>query len=331
LKAPVPQFVATARALNPAAATAASPSELEDYQTDKVYGPADNTIVKDTTGKKYVFVDSVPHPVSDFVIKQRSLDPDLAYNIMPSELSLFIIGSVLPPKDGSIIRGTTNQAVYLVEDGKIQMYSGYTFAQNKITPKQITTVPDSEITTYTTNGFVAPLDGSLVKEASDGTVYLAESGTKQPLLAEVFKNRGFTFKQIATISKDEINAMPTGSFATPKDYTFFSQDSKAGPLYEFKEGTYHSISAYVAKQRGITPDYVFNSATVSGWSEGIPVPPRDNTIVKGDGDGTVFLVSKGQLRPMTYAYFTKHKITAKQIVTLPQAEVDAYAKGDVLQ
>jgi hypothetical protein len=160
---------------------------------------------------------------------------------------------------------------------------------------------------------------------------LVECGTKQPLLADVFKNQGYSSGQVAAISPNEITALPTGNFATPKDYTFFAQDSKTGPLFEFKQGTYHSISAYVAKQRGITPDYVFSSSVLATWSLGIPVPPRDGTIVKGDSEGTIFLTSNGQLRPMTYAYYKRNRISPKRIVTLPQAEVDAYAKGDVLE
>ena len=72
---------------------------------------------------------------------------------------------------------------------------------------------------------------------------------------------------------------------------------------------------------------------MSGWSLGIPVPPRDGTIIKGDNDpnGTIYSTIGGQLRPMTYAYFLAHKISPKKIITLPQAEVDAYAKGDTLQ
>ena len=63
------------------------------------------------------------------------------------------------------------------------MFSAYTFAQNKIKPKQIIGVPDDEISTYERGGFVAPLDGSLVKSPSDSTVYLVQSGLKQPVLA----------------------------------------------------------------------------------------------------------------------------------------------------
>ena len=332
LKQLVPAFVATARALNLTTTITVSPTEFDNYQTDKILGPNDNTIVKvsgDT--KKYVFESNVKHLASDLVIKQRGLDPDIFLTVTPDESSLFENGSVLPPKDGTIVRGKIDRAVYLVQDGKIQMFSAYTFGQRKITTKQIVLVPDEEISSYQRGGFVVPLDGSLVKSAGNNTIYLVESSLLKPVLGDIFKNRGFSLKNVNTLSSDEINAMSIGSFATPKDRTFFAVDSKTGPLVMFKEGTKHSISAFVAKQRGITGDYVFSSGVVGGWADGIPVPPNENTIVKGDADPTIFLVTKGQLRPLTYAAYLKRKITPKKIVTLPQAEVDAYAKGDTLE
>ncbi|HVY67752.1 MAG TPA: hypothetical protein VHA30_02575 [Patescibacteria group bacterium] len=332
LKQPVPAFVATARALNPAAAITVSSDELSDYQTDKVYGPADNTVVRVTgDSNKYVFLDNVKHLASDFVITQRGLDPDNYLTVTPAEAALFDQGSVLPPKDGTVIRGAAAPAVYEVAAGTIKLFSAYTFAQNKISPKQIVTVPDAELASYTQSGFVPPLDGSLVKAAADSTVYLVQSGLKQPVLADVFKNRGLSIKSVSTISADEINALPLGNYAPPKDYTFFAVNSKTGPLYEYKEGTKHVISAYVAKQRGITPDYIFSQAVADQWSDGIAIPPKDGTVVKGDQDSTVYLVQGAQLRPLTAQAFKNRKLTAKKIVVLPQTEVSGYATGDIIE
>ncbi len=332
LKQLVPAFVATARNLNLKDIIIASPTEIEGYQTDKIYGPADNTIVRvngDT--KKYVFLDNTKHLASDLVIKQRGLKPDNFYALTADESALFPAGTVLTPKDGTIIRGNIDKAVYLVADGKIKMYSAYTFEQNKIKPKQITLVPDDEIASYQRGGFVPPLDGSLVKGSSNSAVYLVESSLLKPVLADIFKNRGFKASQIKTLSADEINSLAIGAFATPKERTFFSVGSKTGQLYIFKEGTKHPISSYVAKQRGITADYVFGQDVVNVWTDGIPVPPKDNTIVKGNGEDTIYLVLKGQLRPLTYNAFLKRKISPKKIVTLPQEEVNAYAKGEILE
>ncbi len=333
LKQLVPPFVAQARDLNLASAITISPTEFTNYQTDVVLGPTDNTVVQ-VPGQtiEYVFINNVAHQASDLVIKQRGLATSTILSVAPTDLSLFTIGSVLPPNDGTIIRSTTNPAVYLVQNGQIKLFSAYTFAQHKVTGKQIVTVPDAEIASYTQNGFVPPLDGSLVKASNDPTIYLVSAGLKQPVLGDIFKNQGYSYRNVGVISADEINALPTGSYAPPKDVTFFAVDSKTGQLYDYKEGTIHAISAFVAKQRGITPDYVFSNNVVSQWYVGIPVPPRDGTIVEGDSpsDKTIYLVENGQLDPLTYQAFVNRRIRQSQINTLPELEVLAYAKGNAI-
>ena len=325
----VPDFVAKQRGLDLTQKIVVSPNEFENYPTDKIYAPADNTVVKVADdGKTYVFIGGVRHPASSFVIKQRGLDLNSALPISSADASLFDAGSVLPPQEGTIIRGAQNPAVYLVSNGKIQMFSEFTFKQRKITPKQIVTVPDDEIPTYTQQGFVPPNDGTLVKAQDSGTVYLVESGFKRPLTGELFKNRKLSFKNVVALSSDEVSALPIGAFATPNNRTFFAVDSKTGPLYIFKDGTKHSISKFVAKQRGITPDYVFSSNMALEWFDGIPIPPKDGTLVKGDKSGAVYLVSKGQLRALSAKAFKSRGYKFTRVNTLPQDEVDAYAKGD---
>ncbi|MCX6797294.1 MAG: hypothetical protein NTX98_02340, partial [Candidatus Doudnabacteria bacterium] len=150
----------------------------------------------------------------------------------------------------------------------------------------------------------------------------------RPLTAELFKNRSLSFKNVIALSTDEINSLPIGAFVAPKERTYFATGDKNGQLYIFKEGTKHPISKFVAKQRGITPDYVFEKSVAYEWFDGIPIPPRDGTIVKGSANGTVYLVQKSQLRALSAKAFKARRYSFKNVATLPQEEVDSYAKGD---
>ncbi|MBL8031036.1 MAG: hypothetical protein JNK33_01785 [Candidatus Doudnabacteria bacterium] len=325
----LPQFVAQARAVDTTKAITVSPTELENYPQAGVYGPADNTIVT-VAGEtqKYVFVDNVKHPVSDFVIQQRKLNPANTLAITASEAQLFTQGDVLTPSDGTVVRGQSKPEVYLVEAGKLKMYSAFTFKQHNVA-KKVQLISDGEIATYPKQGFVAPLGGTLVKAPNNAAVYEVGQGTLHPLSAELFKNRKFSVKNVVTLSAEEMGSLPPDGYALPKDRTFFKV-AGTNALYYFRDGTKRSISPFVAKQQRITPDFTFGQAESDSWADGIPVPPRDNTIVKGDGDGTVYLVVKGQLRPLTFAAYQARKITPKKISVLPQAEVNAYAKGEVI-
>ena len=325
----LPAFVAQARGLNTALAITVSPTEVASYPVGGVYGPADNTIVT-VTGEvqKYVFIDNIKHPASDFVIGQRKLDITKTLLVSSSESSLFTAGDVLTPSDGTVVRGQTQPEVYLVEAGKLKLYSAFTFGQYAVA-KKVQLVPDAEIALYTKAGFVTPKDGTLVKSSNDGTVFEIKQATKHPVSATVFKNRGMSIKSIAVLAPDEVNSFALDGYAEPKDRTFFKTADSA-QLYYFKEGTKRTISSFVAKQQRITPDFTFSRAEVDSWADGIAVPPRDGTYVKGDATQDVYVVAKGQLHPLTYTAYLKRKLTPKKISVLPQVEVDAYAKGEVI-
>lgn len=325
----LPQFVATARGLDLSKTIVVSPTEVASYPLAGIFGPADNTVVSiPGQAQKYVFIDNVKRPASDFVIAQRKLNPATALVMTAAEDALFKAGDMLTPTDGTVLRGQTKPEVYLVSGGTLKLFSGFTFGQYGVA-KQISLVPDAELDTYPKDGFVPPKDGTIVKASNSAAVFEMVQGNKHPFSAEVFKNRGLTPKNVTVLAPDEVASFPSDGYATPKDKTFFVVKGEP-QLYYFREGTKRTISAFVAKQQRITPDFTFSKVEVDTWADGIPVPPRNNTIVKGDKDATVYLVVSGQLRPLTYAAYQARKITPKKILVLPQAEVDGYAKGEVL-
>ncbi len=326
----VPDFVARARNLDLSKKITASPNELSTYPDDKVYGPVDNTVVKvEGDIKLYVFLKNIKHPASEFVLSQRGISAVNALAITATESALFEQGQVLPPSEGTILKSENAPEVYLVENSRLKLFSSFTFSQRKLPFSKITVVPDVEVATYEKQGFVAPLDSTLIKAENSNTVYLMENGLKHPLSGELFKNRGLSFKNVSVLSANEVSALSIGAFAHPKNMTWL-KNAQTGELYLFKDGSLHSISKFVAKQRSITPDFDFSPGEILEWPVGISVPPRDGTLVSGNNSKTVFLVSKSQLRPLTGAAFKSRKYNFKNVITLPQEEVDAYAKGDTL-
>lgn len=325
----VPAFVATARKLDLTNSITVSPTEVDSYPQGKIYGPADNTVVKLASGgDKFVFKDNVKRRVTDFVLKQRGLDTQVPLDVAPQDLALFEQGDVLTPTDGTVLKGATTPAIYLVENGGLKLFSAFTFKQLKAAAK-VQTIPDGEIELYPKSGFVAPQSGTLVRAAGDKAVFLITDGFKHPISGEVFKNVGYKIANIVELSKEEVAGLTVGSFATPKERSVFQAGSK-GPVYLFKDGQKHLVSSFVGKQRKITPDFVVSAGEAAEWFDGIPIPPSNGTIVKGDKSQAVYLVDKAQLRPLTANAFKKRKIKTSQIKVLPQAEVDEYAKGETL-
>ncbi len=319
----VPAFVSVARNLGLGTAISASPTEIGGYLMGPTYGPVDNTVIS-INGQFYVFIDSVKHPASSFVLTKRSLDPAQILPISADDAALFDTGSQLTPPDGTVLKGPNSPDVYLVDSGILKKYSEFTFKQHKAA-KQLQIIPEEEIALYPKKGYVAPLNGTLIKSLNGDGVYLMSDERRLPLTPELFKNRGFSPKNVVALSSDEeIASIPVGPPATPKEGTFFSIDKE---LYIFKAGAKHPIFPFIAKQRGIAADYAFESSVASNWPDGIAVSPKDGTVLRGKTDATTYLVTNGQLRPLAGDIFKLLGLNPKKTLTAGDNEIEALAKG----
>ncbi len=329
VKHQAPGFVLQARGLNPSNAVVVSKTELASYQTGELLGPTDNTVVKvDDEDQLYVFTNNIRHPASSFVLKQRGLNPDAALKMTKEEAKLFEPGAALAPAPGTIVKGKSDTAVYLVAaDGTLQLFTEFTFKQYDAASK-VVVAEDAELAKYEKKGTVPPLDGTVMKSASSTTVFVLEGGLKKALTGEIFKNRGLSFANIAVFSDEVINAYPDGGFAPPANGTWFSLEGKA--LYLFKEGERHYVSPFVAKQRGITPDYSFDVGLVAQWTDGYAIPPRDNTLIKSDVDGTVYGTFAGKLQALTLEAFKARGYSFKNVVVVPEIDIKNMPRGEPL-
>ncbi len=318
-------FVAQARKLDASSIITVSPTQLQDYPLGSLYGPADKTIIA-VNGKTYVFYDNIKHPASAFVLNQRKLDVTKAITVAEADADQFTAGTQLTPDDGTVLRGVTNSAAYLVQGGILRAFSDFTFKQMKAA-KKLQAIPDAEIASYPKSGYVIPLDGTLVRGSHSNLAYLIDQGQKHALTQALFKNLGYSQSKVVALSDEEIGSYPVGATPTPKERTFF-RTANSKDLYLFEDGARHYIPAFVAKQRYITPDYVFDDLLVAEWPNGIAIPPLDSTLVKADTDPTIYLVLNGQLRPITTDIFKNRGLSMKNVKTLPAADIDLLPKGD---
>lgn len=314
-------FVARVRNLNISSPIALSFNELDSYPDGGLLGLADNTVAI-AEGKIYAFLNNKKHPVSEFVLKQRGLSLSNVVNATTVDLAAYPDGSQLTPAEGSVLRGYNGPAVYVVENGQLRLVSALVFAQRNLASK-IQLIPDAELATFPKGGFLAPTDGTLIKSPSVQTVFLVVDRIKRPMTYFVFRTYNFKFTDVKTISDDEMLAMPIGNLAEPKDPTFY-QVAGSGELYIYKNSSRHFLSSYVAKQRGITPDVTFSADEVKNWPEGDPIFPRDGTVIKADNSPAVYIIEKSQSVALSGADFAARKLSFKNIVTLPAAEVARY-------
>lgn len=325
----VPNFVSNVRRIDLTKAVSASATELADYPAGPVYGPPDDTIVHiegDGTGTLYVFQDGVRHPASGFVLTQRKLDLSASMTLTNAEAMLFTQGAQLTPTNGTVLKGRSHPDVYLVDGGNLKRYSAFTYAQHNVA-KKLQVIPDDEVASYPKLGYVAPLNGTIVRGPSSNDAYMISEQRRLPLIPGVLATLGVKAKSIVTLtSNDELAAIPIGPPAPPREGTFFSYGG-AYELFIYKGGAKHPISSFVAKQRGITPDYEFESSIASSWPEGIAIPPRDGTLLKSSAGTATYIVSGGQLHELASEVAKNLKLSTKKPLTMPEVDFSALAKG----
>lgn len=320
----IPQFVAQVRLIDYYKTIIVSPSEFANYTIGAPYGPVDNTIIF-VNGKTYVFLDGVKHPASAFVIGQRKLDIGNGYSVSETDAALFSDGSQLTPEDGTVLKAEGAPETYLVQKGMLKLFSDFTLKQYKAVSK-VQIIPGEELLSYPKSGYVSPLDGTLVKATVSPTIYLVWQGQRLPLTNELFKNLGFKLKDVVTLSTlEEFSSLALGMPPPPKSGTFFAI-SGSNEQYLFKDGAKHPISAFVAKQRGIKPDYYFEASIITDWPDGIVVPPKDGTLVKAQHASVVYIVVRGQLQEVTAEIFKNRGFKKLQIVSLSDKEIEELPK-----
>lgn len=124
--------------------------------------------------------------------------------------------------DGQVVKDNDKNAVYLIDGNykrPIANWAVFTYLNYK--SEDIVISKNKELNAYKLGaiiknskemtGNIAYLNNRLVKSTSGNTVYLIANGKKMPFYsAQAFKNRGYKFKDVRTISGSELNGIPDG-------------------------------------------------------------------------------------------------------------------------
>ena len=121
-----------------------------------------------------------------------------------------------------------------------------------------------------------PGDGSLVKSPLDPTVYLISEGKKHGFVSEsVFRELGFKFSSVLTVTAPELNQMPQGPIL---------KDGKARHLPGLDvsfNGTIFYLSS--SNRHGFPSMDVYNSWNVDNdFSQVVPANQADLSIPEGE-------------------------------------------------
>jgi hypothetical protein len=100
--------------------------------------------------------------------------------------------------------------------------------------------------------------------------------------------------------------------------------------YVIDNGTKRQFSSFVASQRklNLTNVIVVSQTEFDSYPTEKPMPPLEQTLIKGDLEGTVYLIEDSAKHPISGNIFTQRKFSFANVVTIPQAEVQSYDTGN---
>ncbi len=151
--------------------------------------------------------------------------------------------------DGDVVQVSGTEDFYYINGGKKQRIIPFVRSQRFAFAK-IKTVTATDLETFSEGSFAEPLDGTLVKSANDGAVYMMQNGLRSPVTYQVFLMRGYKFSDVVTLTNIEVGSWVEGSFLTPPDNTIIR--SKTSPaIYWVVNGTLHPVNYQFYVDRGL--------------------------------------------------------------------------------
>lgn len=171
-----------------------------------------------------------------------------------------VVQKILPEQiiEGEVVQIAESGDVFVISGGKRLLLSSFVREQRfgGVIPKIVYL---SQVAQFPLGQYAPPADGTLVKKASDPTVYWIVNGLKMPITGQVFLDRGLRFDRVSTLSDAEINSWLTGQFLPPSDGALV-RTRKNPTVYWVVAGSLHPISANFYNLRGLS---VFKLTIVS--------------------------------------------------------------------
>ena len=172
---------------------------------------ADGSLVSTGSGSQLYFVSAgVKEPVSNFVLQQRfSATPQVT--VPTYELSMIQTGPYAMPTDGTFVKSESSPTVYQIAKGSKHPVTYQVFVERNVQPSQVNVATDAEVSSWITTTFLAPPEGTLVKTASNPTVYWVVDGLLHPINWNFYVQRGLQIFPIATVSSGDLSSFAQGN------------------------------------------------------------------------------------------------------------------------
>jgi hypothetical protein len=131
-----------------------------------------------------------------------------------SEIDTYAKNGLVTPLSGSLIKSSSSQTVYLLQDGVKHGLTAQVFANRALSFKNIIVLSDQDVAGFPDGGLALPTDNTVIKSRTDPTVYIILGGQVRPMTFAAFQNRKIKPASIILFSQSEIDAYPKGAIVS---------------------------------------------------------------------------------------------------------------------
>jgi len=189
--------------------------QLANFTNGNPIAPTTGTLVKTQTDPTVYYIDNgVRRPLTYLVFVSRQLSFANVKIMADADLAVIPLADWYWPPDGTLVLIKGNPTVYVMDQGLARPVTYFVFTQRKLSFAKVISVSTDEFShvprpadTY----WLSPLDGTLVKSATDPTVYVIENQTKHALSGPAFSARGYKFTNVKKLPQAEIDVIAPGA------------------------------------------------------------------------------------------------------------------------
>ncbi|MBX4187014.1 MAG: S8 family peptidase [Candidatus Doudnabacteria bacterium] len=237
----------------------------------------------------------------------------------------------VPVASGTLVREVLTGNIYIITDNSKRLISDFVFKQRGFNSNEIRSEAGIQLSNFATASPLPPIEGTLIKSANETQVYVIETELKRPLTYLVFTSRGYSFANVKTLPKTEVDSYALGEWYWPPDSTMVLISGNS-TVYVMDQKVVRPVTLFVFKQRKLSFAKVIR-VTVDEFSH-IPKPqdpnwlaPLDGTLVKSATDPAIYVVENSLKRVLSYEAFVARGYKFANVKVLPQAEIDVIGNG----
>ncbi len=184
-------------------------NQLSDIPTGDPIAPYEGTLIKSESDRTvYIINQGLKSPVSALVFKLRGFSFSNVNSLPARDVSGLTTGNWYWPPDRTTMIVKGSSTVYAMDKGigrPVTLFvfnqRGFSFGRvNVITQDEFSHIPKA-LDPY----WLAPQDGTLVKSASDPTVYIIKDQTRQALTSAGFTRLNLKYSSIKVLPQSEID------------------------------------------------------------------------------------------------------------------------------